>query len=938
MTTLEDQARSIFLAALERAPEEWSTFLAETCGDNAELRARVEHLLRAHEAMGSINHGPPAATIDLPADDDLGAVIGPYKLLEQIGEGGFGVVYMVEQTQPVRRKVALKVLKPGMDTRQVVARFEAERQALAILDHPNIAKVFDGGATPSGRPYFVMELVRGVPITQFCDQNHLTPRQRLELFLSVCSAVQHAHQKGIIHRDLKPSNVLVSRHDSTPVVKVIDFGVAKALGQELTDKTLFTAMAQMVGTPLYMSPEQAGMSDLDVDTRSDVYSLGVLLYELLTGTTPFTKERFKKAAYDEIRRIIREEEPPRPSTRLSESKDSLSSISAQRHTEPAKLTKLVRGELDWIVMKAMEKDRNRRYDTAAGFAADVQRHLNDEPVLASPPSALYRVSKFARRNKAGLAAAAFILLVIVLACGGVGWVARDRQSRRERAIAAAEAAWADVDRLRREGKWPAALSLARRTEALLTSAGVDQELGRRFSELCRDLEMADRLEEIRAQTIMTNKQGRRIERTELGAKYAQAFRDFEIDVEVLAAAEAAERIRERTVSEELASALDDWATIRWSSDTASAIRLLAVARAADPDPMRNRVRDAVEHERATPMKELAASDEIDHLPPSTLVLLAYALIHFDARPSAVEMLRRAQQQHPDDVWTNLVLADCLSREPATSGEAVGFLRAALVGRPHSVIIRFFLGNALQQQGKPRQALDVFRRAAQLQPDSPWTHLLLGDALLCTDELSEALAEFRRAVRLNARFDAPPPPEPDASWFRQVERWVELDDKLPVVLRGEAQPRDAAERAAYAFVCRLRGLEATSARWYGEAFALQPKLAQQNRYFAAWAAVLAGTGKGKDASGLGEGEKARLRGQARVWLRDELDAWRQRLGKESAQSRTEVFLRINCWLTDPDLGCLRDADSLGQLPEAERAEWEKLWRDFRELGASARSTK
>src|SRR6516162_2078223 len=270
------------------------------------------------------------------------------------------------------------------------------------MDHPNIAKVFDGGATAAGRPYFVMELVKGMPITEFCDQNHLSTRQRLELFIAVCRAVQHAHQKGIIHRDVKPSNVIVSRHDTTPVVKVIDFGVAKALGQELTDKTLFTGIAQMIGTPLYMSPEQAGMSDLDVDTRCDIYSLGVLLYELLTGTTPFTKERFKQAAYEEIRRIIREEEPPRPSTRLSESKDTLPSISAQRQMEPAKLTRLVRGELDWIVMKALEKDRNRRYETANGLAADLRRYLDDEPVQACPPSAWYQSRKFAVRNKAAL--------------------------------------------------------------------------------------------------------------------------------------------------------------------------------------------------------------------------------------------------------------------------------------------------------------------------------------------------------------------------------------------------------------------------------------------------------------------------------------------------------------------------------------------------------
>jgi len=296
-----------------------------------------------------------------------------------------------------------------------VARFEAERQALAIMDHPNIAKVFDGGQTSSGRPYFVMELVKGVPITDFCDQNHMTPRQRLEIFVPVCQAVQHAHQKGIIHRDLKPSNILVSRHDATPVVKVIDFGVAKALGQVLTDKTLFTGIAQMVGTPLYMSPEQAGMSDLDVDTRSDIYALGVLLYELLTGTTPFDKERLRKAGHDELRRIIREEEPARPSTRISTLGQAGATVSANRGSEPRKLSALLRGELDWIVMKALEKDRNRRYESASALAADVQRYLDDEAVLACPPSAWYRFRKFARRNRGGVLAGAGTALALLLA-------------------------------------------------------------------------------------------------------------------------------------------------------------------------------------------------------------------------------------------------------------------------------------------------------------------------------------------------------------------------------------------------------------------------------------------------------------------------------------------------------------------------------------------
>jgi WD40 repeat protein/serine/threonine protein kinase len=413
----------IFHEALARNPADRAAYLDGACRGDPALRASVDALLRANVGAGGFLISPARdAAVELKtAAEGPSTAIGPYKLLEQIGEGGFGVVYLAEQTRPVRRKVALKVLKPGMDTRQVVARFEAERQALAVMDHPNIAKVLDGGATAAGRPYFVMELVKGVPITEFCDHNHLTPRQRLELFVSVCQAVQHAHQKGIIHRDLKPSNVLVVMQDATPVPKVIDFGIAKALGQELTDKTLFTGFAQMIGSPLYMSPEQAGQSGLDVDTRSDIYSLGVLLYELLTGTTPVSKERFKEATYDEIRRIIREEEPPRPSTRLSDSKDTRPSVSQRRQTEPTRLTRLVRGELDWIVMKALEKDRNRRYDSANGFAADVHRYLADEPVQACPPSAWYRSRKFARRNRRVLVTAGVVLAALLVAVGSLAF-------------------------------------------------------------------------------------------------------------------------------------------------------------------------------------------------------------------------------------------------------------------------------------------------------------------------------------------------------------------------------------------------------------------------------------------------------------------------------------------------------------------------------------
>jgi eukaryotic-like serine/threonine-protein kinase len=423
MTESLDRLESLFAAAMPKPPAERAAFLDQACGDDPELRRRVDDLLRAQDAAGSFLAVPDPgtqATLAGSAFERPGAQIGHYKLLQQIGEGGFGVVFMAEQTRPVRRKVALKVIKPGMDTRQVIARFEAERQALAMMDHPNIARVLDAGTTESGRPYFVMELVRGAPITTYCDENNLPIRERLILFATVCQAIQHAHTKGIIHRDIKPSNVLVTRQDGQPRVKVIDFGVAKAMGQQLTEKTLFTEFAQMIGTPLYMSPEQAELSSVDIDTRSDVYSLGVLLYELLTGTTPVDKEHLKKAAFDEIRRIIRDEDPPKPSTRISTAA-AAPTIAAHRQSEPARLTKLFRGELDWIVMRALEKDRNRRYETANGFAMDLQRYLADEPVLACPPSAMYRVKKFARRNKVPAFVASLLLAVLMIGIVGTTW-------------------------------------------------------------------------------------------------------------------------------------------------------------------------------------------------------------------------------------------------------------------------------------------------------------------------------------------------------------------------------------------------------------------------------------------------------------------------------------------------------------------------------------
>ncbi len=440
---------------LERARRE--AYLASACGADAALRAEVEGLLRAHDGAakfmatptaGSLADAMPtadsassfasAATVVSPLREGPGTRIGPYKILQLIGEGGFGSVFMAEQEKPVARRVALKIIKLGMDTHQVVARFEQERQALAMMDHPNIAKVLDAGATDTGRPFFVMELVKGDPIAEYADKQNMSIDERLALFAQVCNAVQHAHTKGIIHRDIKPSNVLVSTQDGRPHAKVIDFGIAKATLSKLTEKTLFTEHRQLIGTPEYMSPEQAEGS-LDIDTRTDVYSLGVLLYELLTGTTPFTSQELRSAAYAEIQRIIREVEPPKPSTRLSNNAQTLASVAARRQLKPNRLGTLVRGELDWIVMKALEKDRQRRYETPSGLAADIQRYLTGEAVVAAAPSTAYRFKKFVKRNRVMVSAGSAVAAALLIGVVAFAWQFKLASDQRDIAVQAERA-------------------------------------------------------------------------------------------------------------------------------------------------------------------------------------------------------------------------------------------------------------------------------------------------------------------------------------------------------------------------------------------------------------------------------------------------------------------------------------------------------------------
>jgi tetratricopeptide (TPR) repeat protein/tRNA A-37 threonylcarbamoyl transferase component Bud32 len=443
--------QSVFGAVAELPPAERAAVLERECGDDAELRRRVEALLKAHDDSGEL----PAAEQEptgayVPAVEAGQVFAGRYKLREKLGEGGMGVVFVADQTEPVQRRVALKVIRAGLDTHRLLARFEQERQALALMDHPNIAKVFDAGMDQAERPYFAMELVKGLPLTKYCDDARLSPRQRLQLFIPVCQAVQHAHQKGIIHRDLKPSNILVGLYDGRPVPKVIDFGVAKATGPRLTEQSVYTEVGSIIGTLEYMSPEQAELNNLDIDTRSDIYALGVILYELLTGAVPFSRKELEKAGLAEMLRVIKEAEPSKPSTKLSHS-GTLPSIAAQRQMEPHKLTALVRGELDGIVMKALEKERSRRYETANGFAMDVQRYLAGEPVLAAPASQWYRLRKLLRRHRGPVAAAGLLLLTLLGGIAGTTWgllrAVRERDAK-EVALIAEQQARADESKAR----------------------------------------------------------------------------------------------------------------------------------------------------------------------------------------------------------------------------------------------------------------------------------------------------------------------------------------------------------------------------------------------------------------------------------------------------------------------------------------------------------
>jgi len=751
-----NRIQAVFLLAVDATDAAArAQVLNRECGADAGLRQRVEALLAAHDASGGFLDRPPVSpfsTVDEPRlSEGPGGRIGPYKLLQQIGEGGMGVVFLAEQLEPVQRKVALKVIKPGMDTHQVVARFEADRQALALMDHPNIAKVLDAGATDSGRPYFVMELVKGLPITKYADQEHLTPQERLHLFVPICHAVQHAHQKGIIHRDLKPSNILIALYDGVPVPKVIDFGVAKATGTKLTERTLFTEVGHAIGTWEYMAPEQAELNNLDIDTRADIYALGATLYELLAGSPPFTRQQLRKAAFDDMLRMIREVEPPRPSTRLSSS-DELPSLAAKRKLEPAKLSRLVRGDLDWIVMKCLEKERGRRYETANGLAMDVQRYLADEPVLASPPSAAYRFRKFARRHKAQLFTASLIALVLLLGAGSIVWGAWNRAERSLQAKQnqlTAEASLARLDDLYKAYQWKEALALVDQAEGLVGPAG-DPDLRERIAQAKRKTKLLHGLDN--ARLVMAASVEGHYNYAGAAAEYRAAFADYGLDVQAGQTEALAERIRAEApaVREALLVGLDDWAhCVR----RALKAELRALAEAADADPWRQRFRRAVAAGDGAALSRLAEEGQRLSLPASSLELLAVALEANNRHAEAIVLLRWARGRHPANFWLAQHLGHGLEAkgaEPADLEERIGCCRVAVALRPEASAAHNNLGVALHAKGQWDDAIAGYKKAIELDPTFAPAYINLGVALADKGQRDDAIAAYKKAIELDPK--------------------------------------------------------------------------------------------------------------------------------------------------------------------------------------------
>lgn len=735
------RVQSVFQVVSDLPSTERSAALDRECEGDAELRRCVDDLLQAHDDSRELPPANPERTEAYDPAMELGQVFaGRYKLRQKLGEGGMGVVFVADQIEPVQRRVALKIIRAGLDTRRLLARFEQERQALALMDHPNIAKVFDAGVDQVERPYFAMELVKGLPLTRYCDDARLSPRERLELFIPVCQAVQHAHQKGIIHRDLKPSNILVGLYDGRPVPKVIDFGVAKATGPRLAQQSVYTEVGSIIGTFEYMSPEQAELNNLDIDTRSDIYALGVILYELLTGAVPFSRKGLERIGLAEMLRVIKEVEPPKPSTKLSHS-DTLPNIAASRQMEPEKLTALVRGELDWIVMKALEKDRNRRYESANGFAMDVQNYLADEPVLACPPSASYRLRKFARRNKRPLFTAALLGVMLLVVAGTLGWMARDRAAHRWR-NAEAVAVLLDQceDALRSERADRAAIALEA-AEGRASDGGAER-LTDRLARCRADLGLLGALDDI--DTFRWTWADRGIpEPKAVAARWRAALATYGVKPDEGRAAEAAAGVNRSPIRGRVLAALEGW----FGFDPSPDVR--AVLRATDPDPYRDAVRDALaagDHPQAL---ELAGRPDALAQPPR----FATALVHLDGLTTdrRVMVLESAQRAWPGNLALLMTLGNTYwQTRRERVAERLRWFQAAVAAHPGSAVAHSSLAIALGDKGDRDGALAEVREAVRIAPRHAYAHNNLGLALLGRGDLDGALAELGEAIRLDPK--------------------------------------------------------------------------------------------------------------------------------------------------------------------------------------------
>jgi serine/threonine protein kinase/tetratricopeptide (TPR) repeat protein len=873
----DERAEIIFPEALTLPPEKRAAFLTEACGADARLRAEVESLLDDYHKAGTFLIAEASAARELGAEfghsasEQPGDWIGPYKLMEQIGEGGFGTVWVAEQEKPVRRRVALKIIKPGMDSRQVIARFEQERQALAMMDHPNIAKVFDAGATPLGRPYFVMEMVRGIRITKYCDQAGLSTAERLRLFIQVCQAVQHAHQKGIIHRDLKPSNILVTLHDGVPVPKVIDFGVAKATQQQrLTDITIYTQFEQIVGTPLYMSPEQAEMSGLDIDTRGDIYSLGVLLYELLTGTTPFDSKALLTAGFDEMRRVIRETEPPKPSTRLTQISTAYRTAGPPDKSVNCHSHSPIDPDLDWIVMKALEKDRTRRYETATGFAQDIQRHLASEPVLARPPSAGYRFRRMVRRNKVAFAAGAAVLTALLAGLGVSTWMFFNEKEARQRAVAAEEAQ--KRERRLAETESEKSREVSRFLQEML--AGVDPSIAQGSdTKLLRQIldKTAARLQnDLKSQPEVEAELRLIIGKVYGGlGDYGQAVAMLEEALAITKRLHGNEHKGVVSVLNQLAmmlgnqGRLDEAETMFGEAmaiqrrlgreDVSTTLNNLSLTLM---DRGRHAEAETVLREALTLHRKFDGNDHADTA--TTLGNLAGLLEEQgkldEAEPLLREALGRQQNlmgsEHPDVAATLNTLANVVQKQNKIPESEALFrevlaLQRKLLGNAHPNVASALngLGLALHKQGKDAEAEPLLREGMEIQKNArqtahPQTARLtgnLGRVLQGLQRYAEAEACYREALAIYSKL--PGDEHPDvASWRNRIfnllqdqKKWAELEvlqrETLTILKSRSAgeHPEVAAALTDLAMILENQEKLTEAETIYREALAMRRKL-------------------------------------------------------------------------------------------------------------------